>query len=192
MQRHYKIELTETPIWGTFGLAVHRFWVLRDHNGKVLREAHFRPTGPDGKPRNVGVDGDPLKFYEYKYDKENKNQNQDPDQRSQFDPTQPRIVYFQGNPLEAFRVWQQGIDSGSKIGSRSLPYQPFSLLGLDPINSNAGAYSFGLAMGYNPRPLPYSGDMSGRVAPGWDRDLRGEQPPPPPDPWAENPAEDTP
>lgn len=150
----------EARAYDIVGVAAHDFWVLRDEKGRVIAQLHGLATDADSKIKPIGTFGDKLKFYHFgprailfglspEHDK------------TYIKAGQKSEPMFSGSPEKVLRRWDNAVKALPFLNGLDVPYTPFAILGLVPVNSNTAYRLLGMLMGI---PVHY---FSGYWQPGW-------------------------
>lgn len=134
MSDQFTIEFAELPI--VMGAAAHNYIVLKDDQGRILREMHGLATGSDGQPKEIGwLSTDKIVVYERSY--------------SLFEnPDGARATVFSGSEAQAFALWERAQQAMLLVNEQNIPYSTFGFsIFSDTKNSNAAASTLMAAMG---------------------------------------------
>lgn len=154
---HYSIEARAYDI---VGLAAHNFWVLRDEDGNVLGQLHGLATTPENRIKPMGTLGDKLKFYHL--GPRAILLGLSPERNLNYIKAgQKSKRIYSASPDEVLGRWDNAVKALSYLNSLDVPYTPFAVLGLVPVNSNTAYALLGKLMGV---PVHY---FSGYWQPGW-------------------------
>ena len=140
MENNWTLELRQLPILG--GNYAHYYWVKRDVFGNWKGEIHGYPSKYNDKTQRWertpnGIWGDTLKGYSYS-DRSTNNVGTD------FDP----VVYvYQGEKDEIQARYSAAENMSNFLNEQNIDYEPFGLRNPGN-NSNAFAYTMGIAMGF--------------------------------------------
>jgi hypothetical protein len=150
----------EARAYSIAGLAAHNFWVLRDAEGKALGQLHGLATSPDNRIKPIGTLGDRLKFYHF--GPRARLFGSSPVRDLNFiKPNQPAKPIFSGSPEEVLGHWDHAVQALPYLNRLNVPYTPFGILGVPPLNSNTAYALLGQLMDI---PVHY---FSGYWQPGW-------------------------
>ena len=136
----------EARAYDILGLAAHDFWVLRDEGNYVLGQLHGLATNHKNEILPIGRVGDKLKFYHF--GARATLLGLKPEHDFNFiKPDQKSMVVFAGNADDVLARWDNAVKALPYLNSLELPYTPFGILGLMPINSNTAYTLLGKLMG---------------------------------------------
>ncbi len=150
----YTIQLRQYPL--ALGMAGHNYIVLKDEDGRVLRELHGLATDMSTQRwKSVGiVPTDKLQVWEFS----------DPEDfmtESNYSGT----ILYRGEEKETLSIWNKTDQCKEKINEMMLSYPPLGIkIGGSTINSNSVAYTLGICMGL------HMGHI-GLFTPGWGKNL---------------------
>jgi len=150
----------EARAYDIIGLAAHDFWVLRDEKSRVLGQLHGLATTTENQIKPMGTVGDKLKFYHFGPRALLFGLNADLDRNYIKAGQQARPMYT-GSPDEVLKRWDNAAQALPYLNRLDVPYTPFAVLALCPVNSNAAYTLFGKLMGI---PVHH---FSGYWQPGW-------------------------
>ena len=150
----------EAHAYDIIGLAAHDFWVLRDEKGNVLGQLHGLATNTENQIKRIGTLGDKLKFYHFGSRALFFGLNPDEDLNFIKAGQQAKRM-FSGSPDEVLGRWDNAVKSLPYLNRLGVPYTPFAILSLVPINSNTAYALLSKLMGI---PLHH---FSGYWQPGW-------------------------
>ncbi|MGZ4955800.1 MAG: hypothetical protein ACXV8Q_11860, partial [Methylobacter sp.] len=143
----YEIKYSiEARAYDIVGVAAHDFWVLRDEKGKVLGQLHGLATNIENKIKPIGIMGDKLKFYHFGSRaillglKPNCDLNY-------IKAGQKSKLIFSGSSADVLDRWDNAVKALPYLNDLEVPYTPFAILGLAPINSNTAYTLLGKLMG---------------------------------------------
>ncbi|MGR8941442.1 MAG: hypothetical protein ACU83P_07610, partial [Gammaproteobacteria bacterium] len=141
-------------------MAAHDFWVLRDDKGRVIGQLHGLATNTDNKIKPIGTFGDKLKFYHFGPRAILFGLSPDHD-KTYIKAGQISKPMFSGSPEKVLRRWDNAVKALPFLNDLDVPYTPFAILGLAPVNSNTAYRLLGMLMGI---PVHY---FPGYWQPGW-------------------------
>jgi hypothetical protein len=140
---HYSIEARAYDI---AGLAAHDFWVLRDDECNVLGQLHGLATSIENRIKPMGTFGDKLKFYHFGSRAVLSGLN--PQKNLNYIKAGQRSARMHsGSPDEVLGRWDNAVKALPYLNSLEVPYTPFAVLGLIPVNSNTAYALLGKLMG---------------------------------------------
>jgi hypothetical protein len=142
------------------GLAAHDFWVLRDEKGNVLGQLHGLATNPENRIKPIGTLGDQLKFYHFGPRAILFGLHPDWDLNF-IKAGQKAMRMFSGSPEEALGRWDHAVKALPYLNHLGIPYTPFAILNVVPLNSNTAYTLLGKLMDIH---VHY---FSGYWQPGW-------------------------
>ncbi|NOT11612.1 MAG: hypothetical protein HOP23_07270 [Methylococcaceae bacterium] len=135
----------EARAYNILGWAAHDFWVLRDGQGNVVGQLHGLATNRKNEIKPMGRIGYQLKFYHFGSRailfglNPNSSLNYvKADQRYQ--------LVFTGTPDDVLARWDHAVNVLDYLNGLGIPYTPFAILGLTPINSNTAYALLGRLM----------------------------------------------
>ncbi|WP_333874622.1 hypothetical protein [Methylobacter sp.] len=136
----------EAHAYDIVGVAAHDFWVLRDEKGKVLGQLHGLATNIENKIKPIGIMGDKLKFYHFgsRAILLGLNPNCDLNYIKAGQKSKP---IFSGSSADVLDRWDNAVKALPYLNDLEVPYTPFAILGLAPINSNTAYTLLGKLMG---------------------------------------------
>ena len=150
----------EARAYDIVSLVAHNFWVLRDEEGNVLGQLHGLATTIENRIKPMGTFGDKLKFYHFGSRavllglSPEKNLNY-------IKAGQKSKGSYSASPDEILGRWDNAVKVLPYLNSLEVPYTPFAVLGLAPVNSNTAYTLLGKLMGI---PVHY---FYGYWQPGW-------------------------
>ena len=150
----------EARAYDIVGLAAHDFWVLRDEKGNVFGQLHGLATNTENQIKPMGTLGDKLKFYHFGSRAILLGLSPERD-LNYIRAGQKSKRMYSGSPGEVLGRWDNAVKALPYLNSLGVPYTPFAVLGLVPINSNTAYTLLGKLMGI---PVHY---FSGYWQPGW-------------------------
>ncbi|MGR9035769.1 MAG: hypothetical protein ACU83O_04165 [Gammaproteobacteria bacterium] len=143
----------EARAYDIVGLAAHDFWVLRDEEGKVLGQLHGLATNHKNEILPIGTIGDKLKFYHFGPRAILLGLNP-ADNLNYIKAHQKSMPVFEGNSNEVLDRWDNAVMALPYLNSLEVPYTPFAIIGLVPINSNTAYTLLGELMGIRVHKFP--------------------------------------
>ena len=150
----------EARAYDIISLAAHAFWVLRDKKGNVFGQLHGLATNTENQIKPMGTLGDKLKFYHFGSRAILLGLSPEKDLNYIWAGQKSKRMYS-GSPDEVLGRWDNAVKALPYLNSLGVPYTPFAVLGLAPINSNTAYTLLGKLMGI---PVHY---FSGCWQPGW-------------------------
>lgn len=150
----------EARAYDIVGLAAHDFWVLRDEKGNVLGQLHGLATNPENRIKPMGTIGDKLKFYHFGSRAILFGLNPECN-LNYIKAGQISRQVFVGTPDDVLGRWDNAVKALPYLNSLEVPYTPFAVMSLVPINSNTAYTLLGAIMG-----LPLH-KFSAYWQPGW-------------------------
>lgn len=150
----------EARAYSIVGLAAHDFWVLRDEKERVLGQLHGLATTRDNRIKPMGTLGDRLKFYHFGPRAVLFGLSPDRDRNYiKAGQESKRVLY--GSSEEILARWDSAVQVLPYLNRLDIPYTPFAILGVIPLNSNTAYSLLGKLMG-----IPVH-CFSGYWQPGW-------------------------
>jgi len=150
----------EARAYDIVGVAAHDFWVLRDEKGKVLGQLHGLATNIENKIKPIGIMGDKLKFYHFGSRAILLGLHPNCD-LNYIKAGQKSKLIFSGSSADVLARWDNAVKALPYLNDLEVPYTPFAILGLVPVNSNTAYTLLGKLMG-----IP-AHNFSGYWQPGW-------------------------
>jgi hypothetical protein len=146
--------------YAIIGLAAHDFWVLSDEKGHVLGQLHGLATNTENRIKRIGTLGDKLKFYHFGSRARFFGLNPERDLNF-IKAGQPAQRMFSGSPEDVLCRWDHAVKALPYLNRLSVPYTPFAILSVAPLNSNTAYTLLSELMG-----IP-AHHFSGYWQPGW-------------------------
>ncbi len=153
----YSIELLQYPL--ILGIAGHNYLVLRDSEGKTIRELHGLATDSETKTwKYIGIKNtDRLQVWEFTTTENYIGRK-----------SYAGVTLKAGNREEVVALWAKALICKEKINDLLIPYPPFGVnVGGDTENSNSAAYTLTICMGLDVRHV-------GMFTPGSNKNLLEE------------------
>ena len=136
----------EARAYDIVGLAAHDFWVLRDEESNVLGQLHGLATNRKNHIQAIGRIGDKLKFYHFGPRAILFGLKPDYD-LNYIKAKQKSMPVLAGNSHEVLSRWDIAVTALPYLNSLEIPYTPFAIIGLLPVNSNTAYTLLGELMG---------------------------------------------
>ena len=157
----YTIELRQLPLIGPLKLThAHNYWVLKENDipiGEINGLAFNPNVGSQGRVTTAGIWG----IHKLKFTTTTE---------SIFYNDSHSVMYSISGGDEIYQRWLAGEKIAQYLNTKDISYAPFNFLPYESANnSNAGAYTLGLAMGLSPNYID-----SQYSIPGWDNNFLGE------------------